>query len=56
MIADRAVVDAISASAGRAGAKLMIAWVNTPDGVLWMKDGEFVEAEIASLAKKMKKR
>ena len=33
MIADRAVVDAISGSASRAGAKLLVAWMNTPDGV-----------------------
>jgi len=33
MIADRAVVDAISTSATRAGAKLLVAWMNTPDGV-----------------------
>jgi 2,5-dihydroxypyridine 5,6-dioxygenase len=33
MIADRVVVDAISVSATRAGAKLLTAWMNTPDGV-----------------------
>ena len=33
MITDRAVVDAIFTSASQTGAKLLVVWMNTPDGV-----------------------